>query len=473
VQAPNLTRLAERSVVFDNNCIGSMPCMPARRDLWIGCQEFLWRPWGSLEPWDQPLPRLLRDAGIMTQLVTDHYHLFERGGENYHIDFEGWELIRGHENDPWVTCPATPPGRVKGVLAPRYVRNMSRFHREEDWLSPRTFQAASAWLEENHHAHAPGFFLMIDEFDPHEPFHVPPPYDTMYDPDWDGPFFVWPEYGRPDYSEAEARHARAQYAGKVTMADRWLGQFLDRMDKFDLWENTMVVLMTDHGHFLGEHGWWGKPTCPQYQTIAHTPLFIHMPGSQYAGQRRQALTTTVDLYPTILDFFGVPARNPLHGRSLMPIVRGECDKVRDWNLYGWFGAHVQYTDGQYTYVRSAKSETNEPLFIYTNRWSTAPWWEIPIPDHRLEVSRFLPTTDMPVGRMPVAPDIMRRLHCEPERAVGTDYLFEVRDAQGGALDEAQERNLVGSGLEKEYETRLRNAMRTMGAPEEQFVRLAL
>ena len=118
VQTPNLDRIQKRAVTFDRFFTGSMPCMPARRDLWSGNQEFLWRPWGSLEPWDATLPQALKDKGVFTGLVSDHYHLWERGGENYHVDFETWEFIRGHETDPWVGGP-TPEAADCCKLAER------------------------------------------------------------------------------------------------------------------------------------------------------------------------------------------------------------------------------------------------------------------------------------------------------------------------------------------------------------------
>src|SRR5579872_1835208 len=104
VKTPNIDRLAARAVVFDKHYIGSMPCMPARHDIWTGSLEFLWRPWGPVDPGEVTLPMRLRRK-VVTQLVTDHYHFFEKGGETYHVDFDGWEFIRGHENDPWVTQP--------------------------------------------------------------------------------------------------------------------------------------------------------------------------------------------------------------------------------------------------------------------------------------------------------------------------------------------------------------------------------
>lgn len=468
VRTPNLDALAARSVAFDQNYIGSAPCMPARRDLWTGDQEFLWRPWGSLEPWDNPLPRLLRQNRILTQLITDHYHLFEPGGENYHTDFEGWELIRGHEGDPWITDPRPAPPEHRGYLAPQYWRNMSRLQREADYFAPRTLQAAADWLERNHSHER--FFLMIDEFDPHEPFHVPPPYDTMYDPDYDGPLYFWPHYGRVEEAGDDQRathHIRAQYAGKVTMVDRWLGRLLERIDGFHLWDDTAIILMADHGHFLGEHGYYGKPCCPAYQTIAHTPLMIHLPGGRRAGERIQALTTTVDLYPTILQWFGLEPVRPVHGRSLVPLLEGRVEKVRDWVLYGWWGQAVNYADGTHTYLRAPQAGDNSPLDAYSIRWSTAPWWKLPDLAGRVEYGSFMPQTEMLVGRLRLRPEEMGQVYCRPAQVIREPLLFDIR------ADEAQEHNLAGTPLEREYQGKLRRALGEMQAPGEQLVRLGL
>lgn len=105
VETPNLDRIAQKSYIFDKHFAGSMPTMPARREMWTGRKDFLRRPWGSLEPYDKPLPKVAKENGATTMLVTDSYHLFEGGGRNYHTDFDGWEFFRGHETDPWVTAP--------------------------------------------------------------------------------------------------------------------------------------------------------------------------------------------------------------------------------------------------------------------------------------------------------------------------------------------------------------------------------
>lgn len=468
VRTPNIDRLAARSCVFDSNFVGSMPCMPARHDLWTGRVEFMHRPWGSIEPYDVTLPKTLKQAGILTELITDHYHLFERGGENYHIDFDGWELIRGHESDPWETRSAELPPHME-QLREQYWRNVTHhFHEEKDFMAPRTLQCAADWLEGNH-SQSP-FFLMVDEFDPHEPFHVPPPYDTMYDDVYDGPMFIWPHYGQhPEYTPEQIRHIRAQYAGKVTMCDEWLGRILDQFDKHNLWENTALILMTDHGHFLGDHGWWGKPGCPQYNTISKTPLMISLPSGPMNGKRCGALTTTVDLCATIQEMMGLtppPADSVGMGRSLMPLLNKQAASVRDGALYGWFGGAVNFTDGRHSYFRAPVRPDRGPIAMYSMRWSIAPWWDLPEPTaDRMTFGQFLPWTDLPIGRMEMtAQEVARTSFVDTD---SNNYLFNMQ------ADPQQENNLAGTPLEKEFADRLCQAMRESHAPPEQFVRLGL
>jgi len=117
VPTPNMNRLAERGTTFDNAWHGSTPCMPARRDIYTGRYEFLERGWGPLESDDADLPRQVSgepntsvqkvlEAGYsVSELVTDHFHLWEQGSGNYHMGYTGFEFIRGQEADAWKTTP--------------------------------------------------------------------------------------------------------------------------------------------------------------------------------------------------------------------------------------------------------------------------------------------------------------------------------------------------------------------------------
>jgi arylsulfatase A-like enzyme len=79
---PNRDAFARRAIRFDKHYAGSLPCMPARHDILCGALDFLWRPWGSIEMWEEPITVALRGPGVVSKLVSDHPHLFEVGGEN-------------------------------------------------------------------------------------------------------------------------------------------------------------------------------------------------------------------------------------------------------------------------------------------------------------------------------------------------------------------------------------------------------
>ena len=474
---PNLDRLAARSLRFDRHHTGSLPCMPARHDILCGALDFLWRPWGSIEVWEDPITFPLRRAGVTTMLVSDHPHLFETGGENYHTDFGGWEYVRGHESDPWRTVPdpswaGAPALPVReGWVHHAYDENRTWFREEADFPGPRTMARAARWLAEEAPA-ADRFLLFVDEFDPHEPFDVPEPWASRYDPDWDGPRVIWPPYtadavagGHLD--EATARHIRANYGAKLTFVDHWLGRILDELDRGDLWDDTAVVLCTDHGHYLGEHDVFGKPAVPVYGTLGHIPLLIARPGRP-AGPV-DALTTSVDLHATLCDVFGVTPGHRTHGRSLVPLVTGDADSVRDWALTGVWGQRVQVVDGHRRYARSPLP-VNRPLSMWSNRWSTMPipaypGLRLPRPDDRARLDR-MPGSDVPVIRQPygVGDPVPYWGAAEVD---GRHLLFDTDD------DPAEEHDRAGTPAEAEMEELLRHALADVEAPDDQYERLGL
>jgi arylsulfatase A-like enzyme len=473
---PNLDRLAQRSVRFTRHFTGSLPCMPARHDILCGALDFLWKPWGSIELWEDAITRQLHEAGVATQLISDHPHLFEAGGENYHIDFTAWDYVRGHESDPWKTRPDPSwLGSPKFFERPMaYDLSRGWFREEADFPGPKTMAAAARWLDENANAHD-RFFLFVDEFDPHEPFDTPEPYLSMYDPDWGSDaHLIWPPYidggvKRGVLSERQARQIRALYGGKLTMIDAWLGRVLDALDRNGLWDDTLVILCTDHGHYLGEKDIWGKPAVPIYEPLGHIPLMVS--GAGLEPGTSDALTTSVDIFATIADLFGVTdgVRQRTHGRSLMPVLRGETKSERDWLLTGVWGREVVLIDGQRKYVR-APAGANEPLDMYSNRWSTMPTHvftreqSLPNPDQRARLAR-MPGSTIPVIHQQW--DESDPLPFWAAKRFSGDHLYDLED------DPGEDRNMVGDGLEAEYRGRLTEALRELDAPEGQFKRLGL
>ena len=485
---PNLDAFARRAVRFDRHYVGGIPCMPARHDILVGTLDFPWRPWGSIENWERPITAALRRVGVTSALIADHPHLFEIGGENYHPEFTSWEYLRGSETDHWRSRPdpswiGAPNhnltdwirdmlGIPAGFVHP-YDKNRGWFADEADFPGPRTMRAAARWLDEEASFHD-RFFLFVDEFDPHEPFDTPEPYASMYDDTWDRPSrLVWPPYGTDVVASGmldrrEADHLLANYGSKLTMIDRWFAEVVAAIDRNKLWDDTAVIVCTDHGLFLGERDIFGKPGTPFYEPFGRTPLLVAWPG--VAPGSCDALTTNVDIHATIRDVFDADEYDyRLHGHSLAPLVTGERTAIRDWVLMGIWGCEMQITDGHRKYIRTPPA-SNFPLSLWSNRWSTINPYQVdmmrlPNPDRRARLE-YMPGTDTPVICQPFESGDRMPVWAMRSRT-GASLLYDTDDDP----DELEDR--CGERLEAHYTDLLRHALVSIDAPEDQFARLAL
>lgn len=371
---PNFKRLGERAVTFDNSYVGSLPCMPARRELHTGRLNFLHRGWSPIEPFDDSMPELLKQNGVYTHLVSDHQHYWEDGGGTYHTRYSSWEIIRGQEGDPWKGSLAPVEGNKSfgsGMAKIGFLNNLKRqdivnrsFMKEEaDFPQAQTFAAGLEFIERN--KAYDNWFLQIETFDPHEPFFSPKEYELLYKEANEGEFTLdWPPYGPVMESDDIVKGVKKKYLALLSMCDAYLGKVIDMMDENNMWDDTMLIVNTDHGFLLGEHLWWAKSVMPTYNELAHTPLFIWDPRNKVMNERRQSLVQTIDLAPTLLDFFGVRIPKDMQGHVLKDTIK-EDKPVREYALFGFHGSHINITDGKYVYMRSPISEENQPLLEYT------------------------------------------------------------------------------------------------------------
>jgi len=172
---------------------------------------------------------MLHKHGVFSHMTTDHYHYFHLGGENYHAHFDSWDFIRGQENDVWVSDFGKLPERPHyGQDKSQYRLNRERFRGEEDYPSPKTLRHAADWIEAHHDDD--NWFLMVDSFDPHEPFDFPDD-SAEYPDEYEDTLFYWPAYTTTEQATQEAiEHARRRYAHLITMSDLWLSKALDVLD---------------------------------------------------------------------------------------------------------------------------------------------------------------------------------------------------------------------------------------------------
>ncbi len=380
IPTPNFERLAAHAVTFDNCYVGSLPCIPARRELHTGRYNFLHRSWGPIEPFDDSMPEILKNNGIHSHLSTDHYHYLQDGGATYTGRYSTWECFRGQENDPWgadlaPTGGAYPPNfyhpeRISSASAEhrkhsgwQNMYNREKISGEETTPLHLTFDSGLDFLEKN--GDYDSWFLQIEAFDPHEPFNSPDCImERFLDPDeYKSP--DWPLYSPVGKNETaqEIDTMRRKYFALTSYCDDQLGRILDMMDGKNMWDDTMLIVNTDHGFLLSEHDWWGKGPMPDYNELVHTPLFIWDPRCGLTGERRNSLVQTIDLAPTILDYFGIDIPKDMLGKPLRDTVA--CDMpVHEYALFGYFGGTIGITDGTYKLLH-APADLSEDMYEYT------------------------------------------------------------------------------------------------------------
>jgi len=439
--------------------------MPARRELHTGRYNFLHRSWGPLEPFDDSMPEILKNKGVYTHLVSDHYHYWEDGGCTYHSRYKTWEIIRGHEGDQW-------KGEVKDPKIPEHVEtykengplwrqdwvNRKYMQKEEDQPQAVTFKKGLEFINTNYMED--NWLLQIETYDPHEPFFTQQKYKDLYKHDYEGPHFDWPDYSTVRETPEQVNHCRMEYAASVSMCDHYLGKILDIMDEKDMWKDTMLIVSTDHGFLLSEKDMWGKAILPLYNEIAHIPLFIWDPRSGKKNVRRNALTQTIDLAPTLLEFFGIKRPKLMEGKVLKETINSDV-KVRETAIFGYHGAAVNIMDGRYIYMRGPANPLNVPCYNYTL-----------MPTH---MARLFTTREL--KSLELAEPFTFTKDCKIMKITAREFsgntyiygtlLFDLQN------DPNQENPIKDSEVEKRMILLLRDEMKKSDAPIEQYERLGI
>ncbi len=354
IRTPNLDALAKESVVFTQSYAEALPTIPVRRALWTGRAVFpfkdlcepvgphpRWLGWQPLADEDETIAEILATKGYVTAFITDTYHMF-KPSMNFHRGFMCWKWIRGQERDAVATQPLKddvtkwlPRGSNKVNARLRDIfQNTAHWHSETDRFAPQVFQTAIDWLEENYGHER--FFLLIDSFDPHEPWNPPQYYADLYDPGYEGRVIIDPPGGDPYkwMNERELRHVKALYAGEVTMVDRWLGLFMERCRELGVLDKSILAVISDHGHPMGEHGVIKKAPRDLHSILTNLVMMIRFPKGKYGGRRVNALVQDHDLTTTLFSALRIRPPKNANGMDLMPVIRGKARKAREFAVTG-------------------------------------------------------------------------------------------------------------------------------------------
>lgn len=383
IKTPNLDAFARESIIFEDAYPESLPTIPFRRSTHTGIRTFPFKEYhprkGDMvqaygwEPIPEPqttLAEILRREGYTTAFITDTYHYF-KPSMNFHRGFSQWHLIRGQEADPYKSGPKPDRKQLEHhipqsgdcehmiLILPQYLMNITDRQTEEDHFAPQVFNAAIKWIEENRKFEK--FFLFIDSFDPHEPWDPPQNYREFYYPNYTGREVITPNYAtNTDYlTHEELKYMRALYAGEVTMVDTWLGKFMEKMKELELLDESLMILISDHGHQLGEHNLMGKIPQGLYPELMDIPLFIRHPEGSNKGKRISGFIYNHDIVPTILKFIDVESTTPTDGNELWSLINGEQEE-RSYATSG-FNGYVWTKDKEFVYI-SNYSRKREYLY---------------------------------------------------------------------------------------------------------------
>lgn len=369
VRTPNLDALAREGVRFTRAHAEAMPTGPARRSILLGRRIFPFRRWapppglnqgpgwlpiGGAEP---TLFRALRRAGYWTGYVTDNPFLaFNRTFGGFRASFDRFQPIGGQvgslnptgtvtraQLERWLPRWMRTPEHRRRIR--RYLADNGRGVDETQTAAARVCRYAIAMLGEAARQRRP-FAIGVDTFDPHEPWVPPRKYVDLYlDRRHRGPLPSDARYGKASYLDEAGLHAmRSVYAGMVTLVDRWIGNVLQRLHDLRLADETAVVLVSDHGFMLGEHGLTGKIATALHAEMSQVPLIVRAPDGRRGGRASRFFASTHDVAPTLLSFAGVRRPSTMNGLDLSPALRGRAPGRRRMAYGGYANSFYLRTD---------------------------------------------------------------------------------------------------------------------------------
>lgn len=369
-QTPNLDRLAEEGTRFENAYTTFPVCSPARGTIQtglfphghgvtaniheVGCSVH------ELQDHPDRLPRRLQAAGYSTG-YTGKWHLgTERtttfhgpntpsmpsdlgyegqdfpghGGAGYgYQDYKDWLAERGEElkTRPWEEDT-------------RQIRNgVGELDMPADATVPAYLVDRTIELIEDFQTHGRPFFMNLNFWGPHGPYHATREFIDLYRdveiPPWpsyewasrttEGPHHLKVHWDKEDYSWEDWAMAVRYYYARASMIDSQIGRLIDYLRENGLLEDTVVIFTADHGETLGSHGGLLDKGWHHFEEIQRVPMIVRSPGAA-AGEVREEFASLADIYPTLLDLADAdPPDYKLHGRSLMPLVNGEEVDWRD------------------------------------------------------------------------------------------------------------------------------------------------
>lgn len=371
VKTPNIDALAQRGILYERAYCQYPLCNPSRASILTG---MLPDNTGVLDnkkhfrqnhPQTITLPQLFREAGAFSARVGKLYHYGvprEIGTDGEMNDPLSWMQTinpRGRDKDEEDITFSLEPGNFGGTLS--WLAAEGADEEQTDGIG------ATEAIEqlEKLKARQP-FFLGVGFYRPHTPFVAPKKYFDLYDKtslpvepvpkeeDRVPPGAYGGQKKEHDLlTDDLRREARQAYYASVSFMDAQVGRVIDALDRLGLTENTIIVMTSDHGYHLGEHGLWQKQSV--FEEAARVPLIVSIPGMENAGQRSNQLVELLDLYPTLAKACGLEPPKNVDGQNLLPLMEDLDAPGRGYAMtqvfhknFGYPGYSVRDTRYRYT-----------------------------------------------------------------------------------------------------------------------------
>ena len=392
IVTPGFDRLAAEGVVFERCYTSSPECVPARAVMMTGRPPHrtgVFDNADDLSPRAVTFQRILRDAGYLTQAIGKMHFKPPREGFGLERLCLSEEIPGSVEEDEYLTELhaagfqwAEEPHGMRSHMY--YIPQVSQLPDEwhtTTWTGRKTVEFIEAQAPRRGSGQAGSdrpWLCWTGFIKPHPPFEPTVPFNTLYDPvamplpvrgpeckanrNW------WQELQNvgkwmdldPDLHFCQAQ--KAHYWACVSMVDRQIGRILDTLERTGQRENTLVVFTSDHGELLGDHYSWGKRSW--YEGPGHVPMLVSWPGRVPAGERREQLTSHVDVLPTFLEAAGLPVPDDAPGMDLVNLAADARAPGRELFVAQWhqqcFGLYFA-TDGRWKYTYCAR-DGKEHLF---------------------------------------------------------------------------------------------------------------
>ena len=385
IKTPSIDALARESLRFTRAFPEAMPTVPARRSLLTGRRVYpwtTWRPtrnlpgspgWTGLGADEPTWLRALRGHGYWTGYVTDNpflafspeWRALRRSVDRFlPIAGQGGARRRA-ETIPldvvkrWLPRDMHTPHYIRGMR--QHLANLHGAVDEREQCCARVFTHAAAVLREAVRQRRP-FALVVDCFDPHEPWAPVRRYRRMYG-DLDGGTRPGNVRYRPARYLTRQELARLPllYAAAVTQTDAWLGMFLERLYDSGVADETAIVLLSDHGIALGDRGWTGKPALELHPSLIQVPFLLRAPDRRRGGQATDYFASPHDVGPTALRLAGVRAPAAMDGADLSPLLAGRRPAQARPFWFGGYANHWYYRDDRWAMIADGNN-TGRELF---------------------------------------------------------------------------------------------------------------